>query len=384
MVSSSSNGVSKLPTGIVPIIHRAEVYQFIWCASIFLVLTTIWTCLRIYSRRVRNVALALEDWLYYIALISFYGFIAALFMAVYLGGAGYHMTRLTPYHVARLTQSFLVLESLYGVTMCGVKWSMLFMLKRIFAVPRFEIVTWIIIGLQAAWLVMTVLIGFLICRPVSKNWDPTIPGTCGDRIAGYTAVSVVNVIIDCMMLILPLPMIYNLQTKTGYKLCLFCIFGIGIVTIVFSVVRLLSLNELDFDDFSYTAVPVMTWTAAEAGVAVLVASSALLRPVVDKVIQCVKSRSSRSSAPSNAYTNSQSKMNSKLRRGFVNVVDSDDSLELGMMGPRTEIQGGEGHSKGTLDAMTTAGPEFKERKGRMTIVVQKQVEQTFAEREDHI
>ncbi|KUI74018.1 hypothetical protein VM1G_09546 [Cytospora mali] len=384
MASSSSDGVSKLPAGIVPIIHRAEVYQFIWCASIFLVLTTIWTGLRIYSRRVRNVALALEDWLYYIALISFYGFIAALFMAVYLGGAGYHMIHLTPYHVARLTQSFLVLESLYGVTMCGVKWSMLFMLKRIFAVPRFEIVTWIIIGLQAAWLVMTVLIGFLICRPVSKNWDPTIPGTCGDRIAGYTAVSVVNVIIDCMMLILPLPMIYNLQTRTGYKLCLFCIFGIGIVTIVFSVVRLLSLNELDFDDFSYTAVPVMTWTAAEAGVAVLVASSALLRPVVDKVIQCVKSRSSRISAPSNAYTNSQSKMNSKLRRGFVNVVDSDDSLELGMMGARTEIQGGEKHSKSTLNTVTTAGPEFTERRGRMTIVVQKQVEQTFAEREDHV
>lgn len=81
--------------------------------------------------------------------------------------------------------------------------------------------------MQAAWLVMTVLIGFLICRPVEKNWDPTVEGTCGNRIAGYTAVSVVNVIVDCLMFVLPLPMVFNLQIKPGYKLGLFGIFGIG-------------------------------------------------------------------------------------------------------------------------------------------------------------
>jgi hypothetical protein len=58
---------------------------------------------------------------------------------------------------------------------------------------------WIVIVCQAAWLVMTVLIGFLICRPVQKNWDPTVAGKCGDQIAAYTAVSVVNVIIDVSM-----------------------------------------------------------------------------------------------------------------------------------------------------------------------------------------
>lgn len=89
--------------------------------------------------------------------------------------------------------------------------------------------TWIIIGLQAGWLVMTVLIGFLICRPVQKNWDPTAEGTCGNQIAGYTAVSVVNVVVDVLMLFLPLPMVYRLQTRPGYKVGLFAIFSIGIV-----------------------------------------------------------------------------------------------------------------------------------------------------------
>lgn len=132
---------------------------------------------------------------------------------------------------------------------------------------------------------MTILIGFLICRPVAKNWDPTTPnGICGNRIAGYTAVSIVNVFVDCLMLLLPLPMICRLQVKAGYKWALLGIFGIGVVTIVFSAIRLASLRTVDFDDFSYTVPVVMIWTTAENGVIIIVASSALLRPVFDKML----------------------------------------------------------------------------------------------------
>lgn len=46
--------------------------------------------------------------------------------------------RLTDIHPTVL-QSFLVIQALYGLAMCTVKWSMLFMLKRIFAVKPFEV-----------------------------------------------------------------------------------------------------------------------------------------------------------------------------------------------------------------------------------------------------
>ncbi|KKY36501.1 putative integral membrane protein [Diaporthe ampelina] len=371
----------KFTSTVVPLAARTDVHQFIWCAGVFLVLVTIWTGLRAYSRRIRRLPLAMEDALYHISVISFFGFVVALFLALYLGGAGHHMNKLNKSHIARLTQSFLVIQALYAMSMCTVKWSMLFMLKRIFAVKSFEIVTWIIIGLQAGWLVMTVLIGFLICRPIQKNWDPTAEGTCGNQIAGYTAVSVVNVIIDVLMLLLPLPMVYRLQTRPGYKVGLFAIFSIGLVTIAFSAVRLTSLNSIDFEDFSYTVIPVMTWTTAEAGVAILVASSALLRPVFDGLFHRVLSLSSvKTPGPSNVsdpYMGSQSRMNAKQRREFVNVGHSEESLELETRGPRTEIQAGARRSKGTLDAMTAAAGGSPERKGRMTIVVQQRVEQTY-------
>ncbi|KAI7783217.1 integral membrane protein [Diaporthe eres] len=323
----------KFTSTIIPLAARADVHQFIWCAGVFLILVTIWTGLRVYSRRIRRLPLAVEDALYHISVISFFGFVVALFLA-------------------RLTQSFLVIQALYGLSMCTVKWSMLFMLKRIFAVKPFE-----------------------------KNWDPTAEGTCGNQIAGYTAVSVVNVIVDVLMLLLPLPMVYGLQTRPGYKVGLFAIFSIGIVTIAFSAVRLTSLNSIDFEDFSYTVIPVMTWTTAEAGVAILVASSALLRPVFDKLFHRILSLSSeRNPGPSDAsapYMGSQSRMNGKQRREFMNVGDSEESFELETRGPRTEIQVGTRRSKGTLDAMAAAAGGSLGRKGGMTIVVQQHVEQTY-------
>lgn len=78
-------------------------------------------------------------------------------------------------------------------------------------------------------MVMTLLIGLLVCRPIEKNWDPTAGGECGDQIAAYTAVSVVNVVVDVAMCLLPLPMIWGLHVKKPYKLALFGIFSIGIV-----------------------------------------------------------------------------------------------------------------------------------------------------------
>lgn len=93
-----------------------------------------------------------------------------MFIATYLGGAGYHMSQLNEYHIARLTQvrippiqskrgamadtplpqSFLVIESLYGLSMCTVKWSILFMFKRIFAVRYFKVCDFPYLGLDLA------------------------------------------------------------------------------------------------------------------------------------------------------------------------------------------------------------------------------------------
>jgi hypothetical protein len=65
---TDNNG--QFTTTIIPLAPRADVHQFIWCAGVFLVLVSIWTGLRIYSRSIRRLDLGVEDALYYASVVS--------------------------------------------------------------------------------------------------------------------------------------------------------------------------------------------------------------------------------------------------------------------------------------------------------------------------
>ncbi|KAI0595078.1 hypothetical protein F4775DRAFT_571343 [Biscogniauxia sp. FL1348] len=377
----------KIQTTTVPISTRPEVAQCLHTIIIFSVLITLWTGLRWYARRMKRMPLSVEDGLFYASVVCWYGMVICCFLLLYLGGVGYHMDQLEKIHIARLTQTVLVVQAMYGLAMCTSKWSVLWMLKRIFAVRTFVVITWVVIFFQAAWVVMTVLIGLLVCRPIQKNWDPTVEGTCGNQIAAYTAVSVYNVIIDIVMCVMPLPMIYKLQLKAPYKLALFGIFGISIVTITFAVLRLMSFKTLDFTDFAYTVPEVILWTYAEVGVVILVACSPLLRPIFDRVFRrFISSARSKSLEPSHGSFNylnsaSQPKNKSAVRSGFRSVGDSEESLvELGKMHPQSHIESSASGSKAEKPG-SSAYPERRGSKalpsGLNGIVVERQVTQTI-------
>ncbi|KAH7136725.1 hypothetical protein B0J13DRAFT_625367 [Dactylonectria estremocensis] len=378
------SNTEKLTTTTVPLNSRPEVRQALLTVIVFCVLIAVWSALRLYARRVRHTPLNVEDTLFYVSVAAYYGMAVAFFLLLYFGGVGYHMDQLGKGHVARLTQSMLAVQGLYGLSMCTSKWSILWMLKRVFAVRMFWICTWIIIVVQAAWMIMTLLIGLLICRPIQKNWDPTADGTCGDQIAGYTAVSIINVIVDVAMCLLPIPVIWGLQVKKPYKMALFGIFGIGVVSVIFAIIRLISLRKIDFDDFSYSVPEVITWTYAECGVVILVACSPLLRPIFDKLFRRFLSSAKRTDQYGPSYesrnfqnsANTVPKMGSKMRSGFMTVGESEESLELGDIRSEGRIQSKATASRETRPTNEEAGIWSPDKDLKMGIMVEKEVSQT--------
>jgi hypothetical protein len=73
-------------------------------------------------------------------------------------------------------------------------------------------------------------IGILICKPIEMNWNPTVEGgSCGNQNAAFTAVGIVDIITDLIILILPVPMVYKLQVPRANKIGLCCIFGTGLL-----------------------------------------------------------------------------------------------------------------------------------------------------------
>ena len=104
------------------------------------------------------------------------------------------------------------------------------MLSRIFFIKRFRIAASLVAIFCAAWAVMTILIAFLLCLPLNYNWNllPTA-GHCGNQPSAYAAVGIIDIISDLTILILPLPMIWQLQLPMANKIGLAGILCLGIL-----------------------------------------------------------------------------------------------------------------------------------------------------------
>jgi hypothetical protein len=70
---------------------------------------------------------------------------------------------------------------------------------------------------------------FLICRPLSADWDSHVNGTCGDQIVSYVVLEIIGLFLDLMILVVPLPIIKGLFLRHKKKVQLMSVFSIGIL-----------------------------------------------------------------------------------------------------------------------------------------------------------
>jgi hypothetical protein len=66
------------------------------------------------------------------------------------------------------------------------------------------------------------------CSPVQYTWDKTIVGgSCFNQQAFYRYVSLPNILTDFVILIMPMPVVWKLQTRLTHKVALTGVFLLG-------------------------------------------------------------------------------------------------------------------------------------------------------------
>jgi hypothetical protein len=100
-----------------------------------------------------------------------------------------------------------------------VKQSALFFYSRVFHTHSraFQISIYVGHGLVAAWILFIVPISTCQCTPVSKAWDPSVPGSCLETFSWYLASAIFDAVLDLFVLLLPIPVLFRLQMKTSRK-----------------------------------------------------------------------------------------------------------------------------------------------------------------------
>ena len=123
---------------------------------------------------------------------------------------------------------FFVGEILYFVCISLSKGSILCFYSRIFGpIKPFRWALKVAAILVAGWGIAGTFAVVFQCSPVKKTWELMTPGTCTIIEAQFISTASLNVLIDLVLLLLPLPVLWRLQITKRQKIGLMGVFVLG-------------------------------------------------------------------------------------------------------------------------------------------------------------
>ncbi|KAJ8061070.1 hypothetical protein OCU04_010147 [Sclerotinia nivalis] len=292
MASTSSNS---LPEGIDPSYGGLKLIIF---TCILLVVITICVSLRFYSRWLIKAPWALDDVLVFAALVFQTALAAILFDALRNSGLGYHTSYLeytAPWKVRRWGKDLFAGTIIYLLCATAPKYAILILYKRLFIINKVRVCVYVLMATLVVYTIVMIAVALAACRPFAANFDPTIPGSkCINKEDLYRWGPIVNIITDVAMLMLPMPIIWNLHTTTRLKLGLTLTFLTGSLGLVVSIIRIpIFYRTNSFTDGTYTGAELMIWTQLETACYLISACLMTLRPLLEKfgqsrIVQTIK------------------------------------------------------------------------------------------------
>jgi hypothetical protein len=106
----------------------------------------------------------------------------------------------------------------------------------------------VLITIVAVWGAGIILTAFFLCVPMEKNWYPQVEGTCIPIIPFYYGLQIPNILTDLLIIVVPIREVMLLQLNKRLKTGAITMFALGIITLVFDIVRLVALLELTAPD----------------------------------------------------------------------------------------------------------------------------------------
>ncbi|KAK0388882.1 hypothetical protein NLU13_5125 [Sarocladium strictum] len=266
--------------------------------------------LRVLSRRLKSQPLWWDDWMVLFSMgwnLVVVGFI----FAMYSCGMGIHADLLDSKDIVMMAKWLVVAEVLYAFNLGWTKLGLLLMYYRIFHVPYFKKMAWVVGVFVMAWVVCITFLFIFICVPVQKLWYPLLPGRCIDQVATWIANAASTILTDLIILLMPLPQLWRLRLKKREKIGLTFAFSLGFFVVFASAYRTSVLFTYSTADPSYTLAPTVGWTAIEMSAGIVSTSLPTLLPVLNMVLSLVGIRSkSGTLSTSKGFRSTGDKLNS--------------------------------------------------------------------------
>jgi hypothetical protein len=117
----------------------------------------------------------------------------------------------------------------WGAANTAVKISILHLYITIFPNRLFTRICYGTMAVSIGYFCSVFLEAFLLCTPVTYNWNKTVTGSCANVALAYLFAGITNLLIDLIIVALPLPMLWRLQLPVAKKIGISAMFSIGAV-----------------------------------------------------------------------------------------------------------------------------------------------------------
>ncbi|PYH43219.1 uncharacterized protein BP01DRAFT_270686, partial [Aspergillus saccharolyticus JOP 1030-1] len=244
---------------------------------VLLVCTTLMTVTRVVSKIVTKQRWWWDD---LFALLSWPAevIILSLLIAWVQLGLGLHEAFVAAQDPSLLTRGaryFYVCIFFFDTSICFPKLSALFLYARVFNTTTNRLLRlqlWILGALVVGWLLSAVLVTIWQCDPIPKAWTPTLKGSCVNSFAWYTATATLSCAIDIWILIIPVPLIWRLQSSLRRRIYLLVAFILTYSVIVVSLGRMIATVQIIpkvADDETWTLTTYLYWATLEGSLSII-------------------------------------------------------------------------------------------------------------------
>lgn len=198
------------------------------------------------------------------------------------------------YHVWDIPQdTYHIGERLYGLlayltfilSVSFAKMSMLCLYPRLAPHTWVRWTCYICICIVACYSITAALVESLACQPLQGIVDESLDAVCYDSYPAYVALSSLNISIDVVILLLPIPLVMKMQLPGRQKFSVILLFATGIVVCAVALKRVTYIPVLEAsEDYDWDAVPDMILCFIEVNFGIVCASVPALRPFFSRVI----------------------------------------------------------------------------------------------------
>ncbi|RDW68669.1 hypothetical protein BP5796_09326 [Coleophoma crateriformis] len=256
-MSDTEGALSPPPTVVPNFSHPEDALNTINLVTQVLVISiiTILTFLRIYIRTMIQKTFYKEDWTCVAAWVMYLVYSgSAILMGIF--GGGHHQWEVTKAEMRDFMKVVYGGSISYGPTTYLIKVTLLLILTRVFA-PFKKTVRFIYVFmiLMLGYYLPVVIIKSRMCMPIPGFWDPRVTASCFDQHALFLADTVISVVTDVSILVIPIPLVWAVKMPLKKKFKVLGLLGGGGIATAASIARLVMVVQLgNSPDLTYSII----------------------------------------------------------------------------------------------------------------------------------